>query len=308
MLVSFIITARDEDPHILDATLAGLRATAGQFATETLIIDDGSLIPIHPRDGTRVLRNASPLGVSPARRIGAEIAIGEILVWLDAHMSFGPHWLEQMLVQSGTGAFLCSPFWSYDLQECHCWGANFVWNPSRNYDSQKVPGFALAHRVHEPPSGLTVEVPMAVGACYMMRRDAYRRLGGFSPHFRIWGLDEQDMSTRAWIAGCGVRCVTQARVGHLTRNAFPYPVQFEHLEFNQAVMLRSVFEPQTVRRLEQHSQPLPAAVENWLADTDLAGWRETVQRSRRLTDAEFFARFVPELVSLSDAAEQTYSQ
>jgi GT2 family glycosyltransferase len=307
MLVSFIITARDEDPQVLDATLADLYLSARQFVTETIIVDDGSSIPIQTsRAGVRILRNASPRGVSPSRRLGAATAVGEVLVWLDAHMSFGPHWLEQMLVHANTDSLLCSPFWSYDLRDCYCWGADFVWNPLRDYQAQKVPGFTLLHRV-EPPAGLAVDVPMVIGACYMMRRDAYHRLGGFSPHFRIWGLDEQDISTRAWLAGYGVRCITQAKVGHLSRNAFPYPVQFEHLEFNQAVMFRSVFEAETVRRLEQHSRPLPAEVESWLANTDLAPWREKVQHARKLTDAEFFARFVPELAAL-DAAEQSHPQ
>ncbi len=307
MLVSFIITSRDEDPQILDATLAGLHSTTKHLATETIVVDDGSRVPVElSRGGVRVLRNDAPMGVSPARRLGAKTASGDVLVWLDAHMSFGEQWLEQMLVHASTDALLCSPFWNYELSYCHCWGADFVWNPVRDYYEQKVPGFTLLHRV-EPPAGLAVEVPMIIGACYMMRREPYEWLGGFSPHFRIWGLDEQDMSTRAWIAGNGVRCVTHAKVGHLSRNAFPYPVQFEHLEFNQAVMFQTVFEPATVQRLEQHAYSRPAQVENWLAGTDLASWRCTVQRSRRITDAEFFARFVPDLAE-SNAPEETYAQ
>lgn len=307
MVASFVVTTRDEEPDVLDATLARLRETTRQFDTETILVDDGSVMPVHVfREGVRLVRNDEPRGVSPARRAGAEAASGNVLIWLDAHMSFGEHWLEQMLVHATSDALLCSPFWSYDLKDCYCWGANFVWNAVRDYQSQKVPGFTLVHRV-EPPGGLIVDVPMVIGACYMMRRAAYLRLGGFSPHLRIWGLDEQDMSTRAWIGGCGVACVTQARVGHLSRSAFPYPVQFEHLEYNQAVMFRTVFEPETVRHLDQQAQPLPDQVQTWLAATDLRSWRSTVQRTRRISDAEFFERFVPELADLH-AAEETHAQ
>jgi GT2 family glycosyltransferase len=301
MLASFIITARDEDPEVLDRTLARLRETTRQFHTETILVDDGSVTPVGTsREDVRLIRHEQALGVSPARRAGAQDAGGGILIWLDAHMSFGDGWFEQMLVHSESDALMCSPFWSYDLKDCHCWGADFVWNSTRDYDSQKVPGFNLRHRV-VPPAGLLVEVPMVIGACYMMRRDSYARLGGFSPLFRIWGIDEQDMSARAWIAGCGVRCVTQARVGHLSRGAFPYPVQFEHLEYNQAVMLRAVFEPETARRLVEFASPLPGQVEHWLAEADLDGWRATVQRARRTGDALFLARFVPELAGLYPA-------
>jgi hypothetical protein len=140
---------------------------------------------------------------------------------------------------------------------------------------------------------------MVIGACYMMHRDAYRGIGGFCPHFRVWGADEQDISARAWMAGLGVRCITQARVGHLSRTSFPYPVRFDHLEFNQLVMLRSLFEPATVRRLETFFEPLPNDVRTWLNRTDLRQWRETVQAARRIADCEFFERFAPQLLAAS---------
>jgi GT2 family glycosyltransferase len=222
------------------------------------------------------------------------LADGEYLVWLDAHMSFGAHWLEQLLVQARPDALVCSPFWSYDLRDCMCWGADFTWCGVRDHAAGKYPGFGYRHRV-ERPGAAQVEVPVVIGACYAMHRDAYRKLGGFSPHFRVWGVDEQDISARAWMAGMRVVCAVHAQVGHFSRASFPYPVQYEHLEFNQAVMARSLFDRATLERLEPYFHPLPPLVETWLAATDLTAWRKGVQRRRAMTDAEFFQRFVPEL-------------
>jgi polypeptide N-acetylgalactosaminyltransferase len=297
MRVSVIVTARDEEPAILEATLAGLHATTRHLDTEVIVIDDGSRVPVGCGAWpVRLLRNPVAAGCCASRAMGARAATGEVLVWLDAHMSFGENWLEQMLVWAGTGALLCSPFWSYDLTDCMCWGADFTWRGQRDYAAQIYPGFGVAHRV-SAPAELAAETPMAIGACYMMQRDSYRSIGGFCPHFRVWGADEQDISARAWMAGLGVRCVSLARVGHLTRVQFPYPVRFEHLEFNQLVMLRSLFEPETVRRLERCFHPLAGEVEAWLADTDLSGWRRTVQSARKLSDQDFFARFAPDLLA-----------
>jgi glycosyltransferase involved in cell wall biosynthesis len=299
MLASIIVTARDEAPRILDTTLDNLRATTNHLHTEVIVVDDGSATPIVPTSafsahGVRLLRNPQPLGVCESRRAGALLARGERLVWLDAHMSFGEGWLEQMLVQAQPGVVVCSPFWTYELDRCMCWGADFVWNATRDYQAGKYPGFALLHRTEKPKTA-AVDVPMVIGACYAMHRETYDALGGFCPHFRVWGIDEQDLSARAWMAGMRVICAAHARVGHFTRQAFPYPVQFEHLEFNQAVMLRSVFEPATIKRLQRYFDPLPALVGSWLAATDLTEWRGTVQRKRKMTDAQFFARFLPEL-------------
>ena len=134
---------------------------------------------------------------------------------------------------------------------------------------------------------------MVIGACYMILRSSYEQLGGFSPFFRVWGKSEQDISTRAWIMGSGAKCVTAARVAHLTRKKFPYPVKWEDIEFNQVAMVRTVFEEPVSHAIEEMMQPLPRKVQAWLAEADFGEWRQLVQSGRRMSDAEFFRRFVP---------------
>jgi GT2 family glycosyltransferase len=296
VLASIIITTRNEEPALLEATLSGIRETTPDGAVEIIVVDDGSDAPVAPGSlgAARLLRHPTPLGVCESRRSGALLARGELLIWLDAHMSFGAHWLQQLAVQAHPDALVCSPFWTYDLKDCMCWGADLTWNSERDYYAGKYPGFGLRHRVERPPDAAP-DVPMVIGACYAMHREAYERLGGFSPHFRIWGIDEQDISARTWLCGMRVLCATHAQVGHFSRAAFPYAVQYEHLEFNQLAMLRTVFEKSTIERLEPQFAPIPDTVSSWLASTDLAPWRKSVQRRRKLTDAEFFKRFLPEL-------------
>lgn len=287
--VSFIIPSRDEAPEVLNATVENILATVGAQAFEVIVVDDGSVVPIsslHPC--VQLLRNETPLGVSPSCSKGAELSSGDVLVWLDAHMRLAPDWLEKMLAHVDSGSLLCSPFWDYNMEVCYCWGADFTWCGERDYGRQRCPGFGLRHRVQQPEEPIA-DVPMVVGACYMIAREAYGRLGGFSPLLRSWGPNEPDICARAWIKGLGVKCVTGARVGHLSRSSFPYSVHFEDLEFNQLVMIRATFESATIERLERHFEPIPATVQGWLAEVDLAGWRATVQAGRVLTDKEFFA-------------------
>lgn len=287
--VSFIITSRNEPPDLLNATIANLLATVGAHSFELIVVDDASVVPVaslHPC--VQLWRNPVGLGVSPSRHKGAGYATGDVLVWLDAHMRFAPGWLEEMLAHAGSGSLLCSPFWDYDLKTCYCWGADFTWSGKRDYPNQRYPGFGLRHRV-APPEEPIVDVPAVIGACYMMNREAYGKLGGFSPLFKSWGTDEQDISARAWIKGLGVKCVTGACVGHLCRTSFPYEVTFEQLEFSQLVVVRSTFESPTIERLERDFDPIPPNVQDWLAKADVAGWRTVVQAGRVLSDQEFFA-------------------
>jgi len=288
MHVSFIITARDESPDVLNATLAGLVRTTSHLRREFIVVDDGSSNPVMAPSADVLLRSGKPRGVSPSRRVGAAAARGDVLVWLDAHMSFADDWLDPMLAQAPSGALLCSGFWDYSLNTSHCWGADYTWCGERDYWKQRYPGFGLRHRVAPPPTDV-VDVPMIIGACYMLSQEAYIKLGGFSSLFRTWGVDEQDLCLRAHLMGVPVRCVANARVGHLSRSSFPYQVCFEHLEFNQLVMIRSVFEEQTVARLERFFHPLPDAIHPWLAEIDVQGWRALIQSQRVRSDEEMFA-------------------
>ena len=128
----------------------------------------------------------------------------------------------------------------------------------------------------------------------MMLRESHEKMGGFSPFFRVWGTNEQDLSARAWLTGFGVKCVTNAKVGQVTRKKFPYPVSWEDVEFDRYVMVRTVFEEQTAATLEDLMRPTPPKVQEWLDQTDFSEWRSLVQSHRQMSDAEFFQRFLPD--------------
>jgi glycosyltransferase involved in cell wall biosynthesis len=296
--ISFVVTAREEPRGMLEATLDGLLGTSTGYDREIILIDDASSEAIAvERPYLRVVRSPCSKGVAQSRRLGASLASGEILVFTDAHISFAPDWLEHMLAYVDSGAMLCAAWWNYELTRPVCWGADFVWCSERDYAAGRSPGFALKHRTRFPGEG-AVEVPMALGACYMVLRESYEAAGGFSPHFRIWGKSEQDISARMWISGMGVKCVTGARAGHFSRSRFPYPVRWHDIEFNQAAMIRTTFEPRVSERMEELMSPLPDDVREFLAAVDFKPWRDAIQSRRKMADAEFFQRFVqnaPEL-------------
>lgn len=296
-MISFIITVRDEQPAVLRRTVDELRATTPAAEREIIVVDDGSELPLGGLPGdVQVVRNATPTGVSRARRAGCELAGGSVLVCLDAHMTFDARWLDRMLRHVDSGSLLCASFWDYERVDRGYYGADFEWCAVRDYAAGVHPGFRPRHR-RGPAGAGAPEVPMLLGACYMVRRSSYEALGGFSPLFRTWGADEQDLSLRAWMAGLGVRCVADARVGHLSRPHAPYPVYFDHLEFNQLAMIRAAFDYRTVHRLEASFEPLPETVRTWIEAAELRSWRRVVQCARQMTDNEFLDRFVPELVT-----------
>jgi len=295
--VSFILAVRDEPDELLRATLEGLLRTSDGYQREIVLVDDCSVAPLQIElPDILVVRNAEPIGSARSRRTGASFASGDVLSFLDPHMSFAPDWLDKMMAHVDSGDLLCSAWWDYELTRCHCWGADFRWCGDRDYASGRCPGFDFRHRTVSPGDGVA-EVPMLIGANYMMLRSSYERIGGFSPFFRTWGRLEQDLCLRAWIVGVGVKCVTDARVGHFSRKKFPYRVCWEDIEFNQLATVRTAFEESTARQLEHLIQPL-AQVKKSLDETNFNAWRDSIQDRRVITDRELFEKLVPDLPNL----------
>jgi GT2 family glycosyltransferase len=291
--VSFVIPARNEDPAVLRATVAGVLASAPGRWREVIVIDDASATRVDVAGPeVTVIRRGRASGVSGARRLGAAAATGDVLVWLDAHLSFGPGWIEAILAEVDSGALLCTPWRDYTRTRVHGWGSDFGWSGAWDTPQSPRPGFDYAARTRRPRARV-VPVPMVIGGCYAMARAAYERLGGFSPLFRVYWGDEFDLSARVWLSGGRVHCVTRAEVGHLDRPRHPYPVSWSHVEHNQLMLVRTVFEADTAALLEEFLRPLPEEVERWTLETDAAGWRGEVQGRRRMSDAEFFQRLAP---------------
>ena len=72
-------------------------------------------------------------------------------------------------------------------------------------------------------------------------------------------------------------------------------MNFDHVEFNQLLMVRTVFEESTVQVLEEAFNPIPFQVREWFDQVNWLNWRATVQANRKITDADFVRRFLPTL-------------
>lgn len=290
MKISFIITSRDEDSLVLRATIRGLQLTATRFESELIVVDDGSEIPIILDDTLRnvvLIRKETSIGVSRARRVGCAVASGDVLIVMDAHLSFDPSWLSYLLPAIDDESIYCCACWDYALTTPRFWGAEFLWDPERSR------GFAFIPSRRCPPAPVSA-IPMILGACYAISAKAYERLGGFSPLYRVWGYDEQDLSLRAHIGGLQVNCVRDAKVGHLDVRTQNWALPPENLSFNSHVLLETVLERST-RKIIERAMPAPRPqVRRWLNEAEICDWREVVQASRQQSDADVLSKILPE--------------
>jgi O-antigen biosynthesis protein len=202
-------------PHTR-AMLESLRATmpAG-ISHEIVLVDDGST------DGTRewlaglgdpfrVILNERNLGFGAATNRGAAQARGEILARLNNDLGLGSGWLEPMLraVDAlGPKAGLVGNV-QFDAASLEVDHAGIVINlKGKPEHDRRAPG--LFPLVFHPIR----KVAAVTGACVLINRETWLRLGGFNEAY-VNGCEDVDLCLRAREAGL-VNCVAlRSRILH----------------------------------------------------------------------------------------------
>lgn len=172
-----------------------------------------------------LLRNPNRTGLVGARLLGAKQAIGDVLVFLDAHCEVTRGWLEPLLDRAGNDdVFICPHIdllsedtLSYTKSvEAH-WGA-FSWRLHFRWimPSDEV----LAQKASDPSR--PYPTPAMAGGLFAVRRSLFWRLGGYDKGMTVWGGENLELSWRAWQCGARVEITPCSRVGHIFRRHSPY--------------------------------------------------------------------------------------
>lgn len=132
----------------------------------------------------RYCLNSTNVGVARAWNMGAQLADGQILCYLNDDVSIGPGAIESLAAQleADKGIGQIGPIGSF-------------W---RNCQHER---FADA----EGP----IEVDAVAGFCFLLRADTLSRVGGFDIAFTPAGCEEIDLSYR--IRQAGLKCVADSR-------------------------------------------------------------------------------------------------
>jgi len=171
-------------------------------ADEIIVIGDGDTdgsAQLAETFGIRVLRTPTRNGPASARNLGARLAQGEILFFVDADVTLLPDAMGQVKTLFQVQTELAAVFGSYDDKPAE---QNFL----SRYKN------LFHHYVHQISNE---EASTFWAGCGAIRRKIFMELGGFDESYKKPCIEDIELGYRMKRAGCRIRLLKTLQVKHL---------------------------------------------------------------------------------------------
>ncbi|VEL40692.1 unnamed protein product [Protopolystoma xenopodis] len=193
----------------------------------------------------KAVRAADSSRESPSSRPAPGDEREEALTFLDSHVEVMPGWLEGQLYRLAPRSapdrsspardrLIVSPIIDpidahtfhmgqamQGLEGAFDWRFMFYWRQPAASSNRTDPH---DRRVRPYPS------PVIAGGIFSLLKRTFLRLGGYDEEMRTWGVENIDLSLRAWLCGGRIEMLPCCRVGHVFRAFHPYTFATGHLE------------------------------------------------------------------------------
>jgi N-acetylglucosaminyl-diphospho-decaprenol L-rhamnosyltransferase len=255
----------------------------------------------------RIVANAANDGFPAGCNLGAAVAAGDLLVFLNPDAVVAEGWRDAIAAPMADGS------------DWAVWQALVTAEEGRLVNTRggmlHFTGIAWAGGAGEPvgEEDPGTEPGFCSGACLAIRADEFERLGGFAPEFFLYHEDV-DLSLRARLAGGKLGVASRARADHLYEFD-KGPAKWRYLERNRWATLIRVYPTALLALLmpalvatELALVPV-AAAGGWLpqklgAWCDVVRWlprlvreRREIQATAKISAGEFAATLTPSLAS-----------
>ncbi|XP_006275754.3 polypeptide N-acetylgalactosaminyltransferase 6 [Alligator mississippiensis] len=177
----------------------------------------------------RVVRQKERKGLITARLLGASVAAGDVLTFLDAHCECFHGWLEPLLyrIAEEPTAVVSPDITTIDLNtfefskpiqygKQHSRG-NFDW--SLTFGWEAIPPHEKQRRKDET---YPIKSPTFAGGLFSISKSYFEHIGSYDDQMEIWGGENVEMSFRVWQCGGQLEILPCSVVGHVFRSKSPH--------------------------------------------------------------------------------------
>lgn len=284
--ISAIVISKQEGEN-LRLTIAELQRTLPRDS-QLIVVDDGSTDgsadflddPAAPAE----LIRANGLGVAGARNLGVAGATGDVLIFVDAHMTLPQDWWLPLVELLRNGRVAAAAPCVSDVTQTHRKGFGLrLTGPQLNSSW-------LSRTSNDPHP-----VPILPGCALAIRREIFHAAGGFdSGMIRSQGIDNE-FCMRLWLLGYECWIDPRVEVVHLFRNAHPYEIDWTgvlHNRLRLALVHLDRRRIQSVVEAMRTRDEFPAAVA-LCADSDALSRRVQLASQRKYDPDWFFEHHGP---------------
>ena len=179
----------------------------------------------------RVIRMPKREGLIKARLIGANEAIGQVLVFLDAHIEVTSGWLVPMLSEithDRTRVILPvtddinADTFEYTLVENDRMRSGLNWKLRHIWLEPDARGGAISGENNEGIE--TFPSPTMIGCAFAIDREFFFKSVSYDKEMLIWGGENVEMSIRIWRCGGSLLVEPCSHVGHVFRSITPHSI------------------------------------------------------------------------------------
>jgi GT2 family glycosyltransferase len=207
----------------LPSCLDSVRGHTQLFVVDNASQDGGA--DLAEAAGARVVRNAENRGFAAAANQGAALGSAELILFLNPDATLARAELAKLVR-------------AFDDPSVGAAGPRLV-HPDGTEQRAGWPFPSPARTWREAFGLASASVDFVVGACLVVRRDAFGRLGGFDERFWLYG-EEADLCRRLRDAGLRIVHVPEAQAGHVggaSAGALG-PAVFEHFQRGAELFIR----------------------------------------------------------------------
>ncbi|HTA46701.1 MAG TPA: glycosyltransferase family 2 protein [Bryobacteraceae bacterium] len=179
-------------------------AQSAERPFETIVIDDGSTddsVKIAKEFGVTVLSTEGRCGPARARNIGAKVANGDVLFFVDSDVCVYPETLSSIAIEFTRDPKVDAIMGSYDR-----------WPSAQNFMSQYRN--LMHHYVHQQSKR---DATTFWAGCGSIRRNVFMEFGGFDEMYRSPAIEDIELGYRLAAAGRKLILCSNIQVKHLKR-------------------------------------------------------------------------------------------